>query len=546
MRYTSLKTKYIAGVCCLILSVVGLLLAYMYQEFDRRLENELHKRGTSIARNLAIQSLTPILTENNISLQLLLKETDRNEADIRYIYLLDRQGRVLAHTFEEVFPPDLLKTQVPGGDSEKPHITTIQTEESLVLDVSVPIHAGDFGRVHVGFSENFISQELHHILLKGLPFIVLILLVGIGAAWWLAAKITGPLAHLSENVRKVGAGEFNGEIEEISNDEVGELSHAYNTMIRQLRELTSEQMRTEHELRMQTGMLEEEIAERQEAQQQLAFKQQQLETLNRVLEERVSTAVNELRLKDKVMMLQGRQAAMGEMINNIAHQWRQPINNLGLIVQGMKLDYDEGALTAEQMDEDVDKIMKTIMFMSQTINDFNRFFSPDRNRTTFSIHKGLKKVVAMMEATLFAQSINLRIEQRDEVMVEGYFSEYNQVLLNLLNNAKDILIERAVAKPVIKVTILYENGTAVLKVQDNAGGIPEDIIGLIFAPYFTTKEEGKGSGIGLYMSKMIIDEHFGGSITVRNTEEGAEFTVRTPSATPVDECSDAVSLSVPG
>ncbi len=528
MRYTSLKTKYIIGVCCLILSVVGLLLAYMYREFDRQLENELHKRGASIARNLAVQSLTPILTENTIALQLLVYETKRNEADIRYIYLLDQQGKVLAHTFEQAFPADLLKLHAPEGGSGTPHIITIQTEDGLILDVSIPIHAGDFGRVHVGFSENFISRELHQILLKGLPFIVLILLVGIGAAWWFAEKITGPLAHLSENVRKVGAGEFDGEIEEVTNDEVGELSHAYNTMIRQLRELTAEQMKTEHELRMQASTLEDEIAERQEAQQQLAFKQQQLETLNRVLEERVSKAVNELRLKDKVMMLQGRQAAMGEMINNIAHQWRQPINNLGLIVQGMKLDYDAGALTAEQMNEDVDKIMKTIMFMSQTINDFNRFFSPDRNKTTFSICKGLKKVVAMMEATLFIQGINLRIEPQDEVMVEGYCSEYNQVLLNLLNNAKDILIERAVEKPVITVSILRENGTAVVKVQDNAGGIPDDIIGLIFDPYFTTKEEGKGSGIGLYMSKMIIHEHFGGSLTVRNVEGGAEFSVRTP------------------
>lgn len=521
MSYIPLKTKYISGICCLILLVAALLLAYMYQQFNSQIERELQKRGESIARSLAAQAITPILTENNIALQLLLRETDRNEPDTRYIYIADHHGNVLAHSLEHSFPTGLHQPDIPQKTTGDLYTRHLNTDEGLIIDVAAPIYTGKLGWIHVGMSEGFINQELNKILLKGMPIIAVILIGSIIAALWFAAKITEPLANLSEKVKKVGLGEFDGEIEEVTNDEVGELSHTYNIMIRQLRELRTEQMDAELELRMQAAMLEEEVAERQEA-------QQQLKSLNLDLEERVNKAVQELRRKDKMMILQGRQAAMGEMINNIAHQWRQPINNLGLIVQGMKLDYDHQEMTTEQMDESVDNIMKTIKFMSQTINDFSSFFNADRDRSSFSISNGLEKVILMMESSLFAKGINLQVEQQEDVIIEGFYNEYKQVLLNLLNNARDVLVERNIENPSIKVIILREGANAVLKVKDNAGGIPGDVIGRVFDPYFTTKENGKGSGIGLYMSRMIIHEHFGGNLSARNIDTGAEFTVSTP------------------
>lgn len=231
------------------------------------------------------------------------------------------------------------------------------------------------------------------------------------------------------------------------------------------------------------------------------------------------------------MLAQGRQAAMGEMINNIAHQWRQPLNNLGLIVQNIKADYDCGTLTPEELANEVNKVMNTIIFMSQTINEFSDFFSTDNVKKIFCISHGLTKVIAMIEASLSMKSIQLIVEQQEEgIAVEGYFNEYNQVLLNLISNAKDALLEQRVGQPVISVNIAREEGQAVVRVKDNAGGIPEDIIGQIFDPYFTTKGQGKGSGVGLYMSKTIIQEHFGGTLTAANVDGGAQFTITTPLA----------------
>jgi signal transduction histidine kinase len=276
-------------------------------------------------------------------------------------------------------------------------------------------------------------------------------------------------------------------------------------------------------------MLGEEVAERQLAQEDLAVKQYQLEALNASLESRIKATLDDLRKKDKIMLAQGRRAAMGEMINNIAHQWRQPLNNLGLIVQNLQVDYESDVMTPDTLTNDVNKMMDTIMFMSQTIDDFRSFFNSDNVKITFQIHRSLAKVMTMVEASLSKQGVQFFVEQQSEtVSIEGYFNEFNQVLLNLINNAKDVLQEQAVARPVIRVSIDEENGFAVVKVWDNGGGIPDDIVDQIFDPYFTTKETGKGSGIGLYISQTIMKEHFGGIITVANINGGAQFTVSAP------------------
>lgn len=531
MRTTPLKTQYIAGICGLILFVSATLLLYLRFEFNKQLDNELHKRGLSIARNLADASFKPIITENHVALQLLINEVKRSEEDVHYIYIVSNQQQILAHTFGASFPSDLLKldhTDLKGGK----HLTQpLLLGQEELEDISVGIQQGDFGRVHIGISEELIEAEQHRILRNNAPIIALILLLGSIGGWWFATKITRPIIALSDSVKLVARGKLDIVVPVTTQDELGELTKAFNSMTEDLRKRTELQQQTEDELRQKAVMLEDEIAERQLAQEELAYQQSQLEALNQTLEDRVNKALTELRVKDRVMLAQGRQAAIGEMINNIAHQWRQPLNNLGLIVQNIKADFDCGTQTAEDLAQDVNKMMDTIMFMSHTINDFSRFFSPDKTMTVFRVSQGLDKVVAMIEASLSKKDIQLVIEHNDtDVAVKGYFNEYNQVLLNILNNAKDALVERNIEHPVIKVSTTHENGRAVVRVRDNAGGIPDDIIERIFEPYFTTKELDKGSGIGLYMSKTIIKEHFGGTITAANVADGAEFTITTPHA----------------
>jgi len=236
-------------------------------------------------------------------------------------------------------------------------------------------------------------------------------------------------------------------------------------------------------------------------------------------------AVEELREKDRLLQQQTRLAAMGEMINNIAHQWRQPLNVLGLLVQQLQLTYEVGGFDKELLDGTVSKSMGLINHMSQTIEDFRNFFKPDKAKARFAIHEVAAKTVALVEDSFANQEISVVCTVKDQPVAFGFANEYSQVLLNVLLNARDALLERRPERAKVTVTISREGGKGVVTIADNAGGIPEGIIGKIFEPYFTTKGPGKGTGVGLYMSKTIIEKNMHGSLTARNTADGAEFRI---------------------
>jgi two-component system, chemotaxis family, sensor kinase Cph1 len=280
----------------------------------------------------------------------------------------------------------------------------------------------------------------------------------------------------------------------------------------------TERKQIEHELIRQAEKLEEEVAEREEA-------QGKLERLNRSLEERINLAVEDLRHKDQTLIQQGRLAAMGEMINNIAHQWRQPLNNIGLIIQNLQFSFDTGTITHDELKEEIDKAMDIIMHMSHTIDDFRNFFRGDKNKDSFIVSKAVHYALEFVSATLASNHITVELEDDVRVTIIGYFNEYAQVLLNILSNTRETCIERCITLPRILIRVTSENGRAVVYIRDNCGGIADDVLPKIFDPYFTTRAPDKGTGIGLYMSKVIIEQHMGGLLSASNNEGGAEFRI---------------------
>jgi PAS domain S-box-containing protein len=273
------------------------------------------------------------------------------------------------------------------------------------------------------------------------------------------------------------------------------------------------------------GSISVDITERKRVERSLALKQQQLEELNRSLEQRVKQAVDELRQKDRLLIQQSRQAAMGEMINNIAHQWRQPLNNIGLIIQNLQLQYEAGEMDSGQMAAEVGKAMDVVTYMSRTIDDFRNFFHEDKDRQTFVVNEMVSRSLDFLLPGLKNSGIMVECREEPNVNANGYPREYMQALLNILNNARDVLLERKVPQPLIRIKIFSENRRSVVAIHDNAGGISDDVLPKIFDPYFTTKEQGKGTGIGLYMSKTIIEKNIEGSLTARNIDGGAEFRI---------------------
>jgi PAS domain S-box-containing protein len=235
--------------------------------------------------------------------------------------------------------------------------------------------------------------------------------------------------------------------------------------------------------------------------------------------------ITELRQKDFLLIMQNRLAAMGEMIDNIAHQWRMPLNSLGLIIQQLGQLHAHDELSKEYCREGVAKSMELINHMSKTIDDFRNFFKPDKEKVKFRACEVISHAVSLLEETCHKHKVSVSVNQLEESYIQGYPNEFLQVVLNLLNNAIEAATGKKVPAPGIIVSIGVEAGRTVITVADNAGGIPEDIMDQLFDPYVTTKEEDKGTGIGLYMSKTIVEKSMGGSLTVRNLRDGAEFRI---------------------
>jgi len=228
-------------------------------------------------------------------------------------------------------------------------------------------------------------------------------------------------------------------------------------------------------------------------------------------------------------------ASMGEMLNNIAHQWRQPLNNIGLIIQALECNYELGLLTEGEMKAQVAQAMETLQFMSRTIDDFRCFLRAEKDKENFVVNDVVKSTIDFIRATFEHNDIVVRFDANEPVVAVGYANQYSQVILNVLNNARDVLVERKVTAPLITITASNDRNQALVTVHDNGGGIDEAILPKIFDPFFTSKEQGKGTGIGLYMSKVIIEQNMSGSVSARNIHGGASFSILLPSAGPASE-----------
>ncbi|GAB1537215.1 hypothetical protein ADMFC3_28460 [Geovibrio sp. ADMFC3] len=245
------------------------------------------------------------------------------------------------------------------------------------------------------------------------------------------------------------------------------------------------------------------------------------------------------REQEQMLIQQSKLAALGEMIGAIAHQWKQPLNSASLYVQLIEDDYDFNELTKEKLSEYVIEIMNQLNFMAHTVEDFRTFFTPSKTLGEFSVKKALDDVTALMKSSLEKHRINVNITAEgndpDSVVLFGYASEFKQVMVNLLSNARDAIDSKRASMPPLERKnvgnidlIITETDTEVIiETKDDGGGIPEDALKRIFESYFTTKGD-EGTGIGLYMSRMIIENRMKGSIAASNSGKGAVFTMRFP------------------
>jgi PAS domain S-box-containing protein len=278
--------------------------------------------------------------------------------------------------------------------------------------------------------------------------------------------------------------------------------------------LTEALKKKERELSLLNSTLENRVKEQTS----------KLRELNQNLEKRVAEETEKNREKDRLMFQQARLAAMGETISNIAHQWRQPLSELGIIIFTMK----KRSMNEKEMQKQYEHAKKVIAKMSKTIEDFRNFFNPDKEKSSFFIKDMIEDTLSILKGSLKRTAINIEIDIDEHITAYGYKNELSQAILNLISNAKDAFSDKPLDGRVLKISSVREGNFTILSVADNAGGIESTIADKIFEPYFTTKHANLGTGLGLYIVKTIIEESMDGRVCVKNENGGAKFIIKIP------------------
>ncbi len=507
-----LFTKIFALFGFFVLLIV-LFIGFMVIPLQKKsLQEIMHTQAISVSRSIVQASSDAMINHDfgfivEHNLQVL-----KNNNSIRYILISPLR-------FKKIFikPASWKIYETPNPfldrlqkDQDQLLILENQLVTGKVYHFVYPINFSgiEWGWIHIGFStEKYdyyvkeINGQIAYIIAVSLS---LILFLGFFFARW----ITRPLLSLSDMATQVAAGNLEVSAKLSRNDEIGDLFLNFNQMVSALKHSRLQQENYNQHLELEVRRRTKELDE-----------------LNKNLDQRVKSEILRRREQEQMLVHRSRLAAIGEMVGSIAHQWRQPLNALGLVLQNMQLTHQQGNLDNAAMQRCIDKSERLINKMSSTIDDFRDFFKPKKSLEFFNPYSSIESVVELLAATIKSKAINIEIRGDRQAEVYGYKGEFSQVIMNIIGNASDALIKSRTEHPVISINIKNTHSKVIINISDNAGGIEEQNLHKIFDPYFTTKNSAEGTGIGLYMSKMIIEKNMQGKLYVNNHNEGATFSI---------------------
>jgi len=228
--------------------------------------------------------------------------------------------------------------------------------------------------------------------------------------------------------------------------------------------------------------------------------------------------------KDKMLKQQSKMAAMGEMMDAVAHQWKQPLNSLSMMNDMLQDDFKDGLVDEAYVQDMTETTHTQIAHMVSTLNEFRTFFRPSKDNQEFSVDACVESVQILMKDELIKNNINVNVDIKDSITIHGLINEFKHLFLNLFSNSIDAFNEKDIKTREISIRTYMDDNKSIIEFEDSAKGIPEHVIADIFKPNITTKQDGKGTGIGLYMSSQIVNKHHG-KINVKNTDSGALFSI---------------------
>ncbi len=444
------------------------------------LHNQSLSQTISLTSTLSKNATSWVLANDFIGMEEII-ESILQYPSLQYAMLLDTNGKVLAHTQKHYINKYIIDKVSLKIFNSKPK-TLILINNINIIDVAIPILRD---KQHIGWARVSLSQEnniqsLKNITNTGMIYTLIAIIVGTFFAYILAISLTKGLNNLIYIAQEIANGKRNLRADTKRVDEIGILAIDINKMLDKIEE---------NEKQVKDG-LQKNI----DIQKQL-FKSEKM-------------------------------ASMGEMIGNIAHQWRQPLSVISTGATGMKMQKEFGTLTDKQFNKNCDIINNHAQYLSKTIDDFRDFIKGDRKKAMFNLTDDITSFMHLVEGTIKSHNINIILDLEENININGYQNELIQCLINIFNNAKDVLEDKKIDNKLIFISSVTKGNNVTIKIKDNAGGIPNDILPKIFDPYFTTKHKKQGTGLGLHMTYNLIVDGMNGIIEANNvsyTYNGKEF-----------------------
>ena len=512
-----------------IIIVTSIFASYLMLLQKKSILELLHSEGKSIAQSISFVTSDALIIDDSSYLVEFNSEYIKNNDKLKNIIIakLDNQYfniQKKSWSFLEKLDPMYTSMQ---RSKDHFHIMYSPILKERVFHYTYPIYFSGvhWGWIHLSFDIKDYDKRISDLYLLFFYLFTTLIIASFFIAFYVANVFAKPIIKLNQTATAIANGNLAVRSQIKRDDEIGELANTFNIMVTNLEENQLKLKLSHEDLELRVQKRTQEV---NQINLNLEQKTKELAELNKNLDSKVKEEISKRHKQERMLIQQSRLAAMGEMIGNIAHQWRQPLNALGLIIQNIHFSYSNDMLSQKFMDDSMKNGVQLTSMMSKTIDDFRNFFQPNKKKESFHISNSIENTINLIDASFKNYNIKVIKKIEDNSSVYGFPNEFSQAMLNILSNAKDAFIDKKIHEGIINIRIYKDEEFGCLEVADNAGGIPSEIIEKIFDPYFTTKHQSAGTGIGLYMSKIIVEQNMQGLLLVKNDKEGAVFTVKIP------------------